>query len=138
MEATATPFYFNERQGSIPYATAQQSNPLVEIHPGSLKNDREKSLLKYPKVYVDSGEEIRKTTAEPQDKFLDAGFPENAEKKFVPLTGRLNRMYNPWGNGGQLNRVFTKRQENLSERKRGDRSVLMQPVLGFRLRDNDF
>lgn len=133
LEATGAAFYFDERQGSIPVATSQQSNPLVEVPPGSLKGDRNKSLLYYPRVYVDRGEEIKKTTSEPYDKFLDAGMPETSEKKYVPLTGRLNRASNPWGNGGKLNRVFTKRQEFESERRGADRAVLMQPVFNSRL-----
>lgn len=136
LEAFSTPFYFTNRQGSIPLGTNQNTNPQVAIPTkASIKGDRNRSLANYPRVYIQSGEEIKKLTAEPCDGFLDAGMPEEENKKYVPLTGKLNRDWNPWGNGGHLQRIFNKRQETTTERKKANRSILMGPVYGHRIKD---
>lgn len=136
MEATSTPFYFNEREGSIVLSGNQNANPLVEI-PGrnSFRWDPEQSLVYYPRVYIQSGTENKVKTSEPYDKLLNAGMPTEHEKKWVPLEGRLNREWNPWGPGGQLQTLFTGYQQKRTLRKGADQAVIMQPVWDSRVRN---
>lgn len=136
LEATASPFYFNKKQGYIPLGNNQNANPMVEI-PGkaSIKGDRHQSLAHYPRVYFTSGEELKKKTSEPYDKMLDAGMPTESEKKYVPLTGKLNREWNPWGPGGHLQILFNRSKENKTRSKMTNQAHMMAPVYDYRLRN---
>lgn len=130
LEAHATPFYFN-KDGQIPLATNQQSNPNVEIpNTNSIRGDREATLANYPRVYVDGGEEIRKPTAEFGDHFLGGLQPTEMEMLRVQDEGRLNRDHNPWGPGGQFQRVFSRNHEDESRRRGVDRATILSPVVG--------
>lgn len=128
LEAHATPFYFN-KNGEIPLASNQQSNPNVEI-PGmeSIKGDRDASLSFYPRAYVDSGEEIRKPSAEYRDHFLQGMQPTEMEMDMPQPEGRLNMDHNPWGPGGHHQRLFSRIHEEESRRRGIDRATILSPV----------
>lgn len=130
LEATGHAFYFN-KNGEIPLASAQQSNPNVEIPGGeSIRWDPEASLSTYPRVYVSSGEEVRKPTSEYEDHFLQAFQPTEMEMRRVQDEGRLNRDHNPWGPGGHYQRIFNSNHEEETRRRGVDRSTILTPVIG--------
>lgn len=129
IEAHATPFYFN-KNGETQLTTNQQSNPNVEIPScASITGDKEQSLAYYPRVYVSSGEEVYKPTAEYRDGFLHEYQPTEMEMDRVQDEGRLNRDHNPWGPGGHYQRVFMPNHEAESRRRGVDRATMLSPVI---------
>lgn len=133
LEATATPFYFNQKNGEMVLSTSQNSAPLVEIPgPQSIKGDRGSSLAHYPRVYFSSGDELKKKTSERYDRMLNAGMPTESEVRHVPLEGVLNREQNPWGPGGSLQSLFNRSGERVTREMGTNRSTLLAPVLSGR------
>jgi len=135
LETYGYPFYFH-KNGEIPLASAQQSNPNVEIpNPNqSFRWDPKNSLAHYPRVYADGANahvfSTRKTN------MFDAGEPTESEVVRVPEEGRLNRENNPWGPGGVLQNIWNKQHETLTLRKGTDRSTILAPPSIARRRRN--
>ena len=122
LEANATPFYFT-RDGEIPLATAQQSNPNVEVpSTSSIRGDRNASLANYDRVYVDEGYDAERPFSTAKDRLLGAGEPTETEVVHVPEEGRLNRDWNPYGPGGVIQDLYNKRHAYETQKKGADQT----------------
>lgn len=107
LEAKGYPFYF-WKDGEIPLATNQQSNPNIEL-PGkeSIRGDPNASLYNnYLRAYIDGGYDSNPPFSTASDRLLGAGEPEEEEVQFVPEEGKLNRDANPWGPDGVLQNIY--------------------------------
>ena len=125
LENNATPFYF-WRDGEIPLATTQQSNPNVEIPSRkSIKGDRFASLASYSRVYVDSGYDTAPPNSSARDKMLGQGEPETYEVPHVPEEGKLNRDWNVYGPGGVNQVIYNQHHERLTRSRGANRSHIV-------------
>jgi hypothetical protein len=126
----AHPFYFM-RDGEIPLATPEQSNPNVELpcRYTSFKGDPNQSLTYYPRVYYDysCGQDNPHIFSSGNNRVWNAGQPTESEVLTVPREGMVNREFNPWGPGGVLQRIFNARNERITQRKGVDRAVRTVP-----------
>lgn len=126
----AHPFYFM-RNGEIPLATPEQSNPNVEIpcRGQSIKGDPTNSLANYPRVYADisCNGPTPHIFSKSESRVWNAGQPTESEVVTVPREGQVNREFNPWGPGGVLQRIFNTRNERETRRKGVDRSIRTVP-----------
>lgn len=126
----AHPFYFM-RNGEIPLATSEQSNPSVELpcRYSSFKGDPNQSLTHYPRVYYDigCGGPTPHIFSEARNKVWNAGQPTESEVVHVPREGQVNREFNPWGPGGVLQRIFNVRNERETRRLGVDRATRAVP-----------
>ncbi len=120
-------FHINS-MGMIPLTTAAQANPNVEIPTmSSVRGDKNASLAKYPRVYVDRKSESSQF-AYPYSSWknsLAAGMPTESETSNVPGTGLLNRAYNPWGPGGIVQVLTGQGQEMTTRQKHTNQSRLL-------------
>jgi hypothetical protein len=112
VEKFGTNFYLNE-MGMIPLASAEQSNPNVEIPTeNSIMGDPNMTLARFPRVMIDR----TNTKGNPYpytNPMNSAGnMPTETEVKYVPNTGKLNRLYNPWGPGGTVQKLASAAQES--------------------------
>jgi hypothetical protein len=116
----AHPFYFM-KNGEIPLATPEQSNPNVELpcRYTSFKGDPGGSLMHYPRVYYDysCGVDNPHIFSENSKRVWNAGQPTESEVVHVPREGMVNREFNPWGPGGVLQRIFNVRNERETRRR---------------------
>lgn len=127
----AYPFYFR-RNEMVPLASALQSNLNIEIpvYGTSFKGDPHNSLANYPRVYSDKypgGENGTYSTFTGQKSTLGAEEPESWEEIYVSKTGEPNWAMNPLGAGGVVQRIFNKKQEKDTIRKRTDRAAIGMP-----------
>jgi hypothetical protein len=127
----AHPFYFM-KDGEIPLASAEQSNPNVEIpcKGQSIRGDTGNSLAFYPRAYADLSQCDGNTPhifSKKGERIWNAGQPTEEEEVYVPREGQVNREFNPWGPGGVLQRLFSTRNERETRRKGVDRAVLTVP-----------
>lgn len=135
LETFGYPFYFH-KNGEIPLATTQQSNPNVEVpsRKSSMRWDPGNSLLNYPRVYAGGiGFQVFSTK---EANMMDSGEPEESEVVRVPEEGRLNRENNPWGPGGRLQKVYSKHFERLSRNKGTNRATVLAPPYNSRKKRN--
>lgn len=125
LEANATPFYFS-RDGEIPLASTQQSNPNVEIpSKAGIRGDTKSSLGTYSRAYIDSGYDEKPPTSAAKDMLLGQGEPETSEVTNVPEEGRLNRDWNPWGPGGAVQTLYNKQHEYVTQQRGTNRSHIV-------------
>lgn len=131
LETYGYPFYFH-KNGEMPLASTQQSNPNVEVpsYNSSFRWDPKNSLLNYPRVYADGANSNPFSTR--KANMFGAGEPTESEVVQVPEEGRLNRENNPWGPGGTLQTIWTSQQETLTRRKGTNRSTLLAPISNAR------
>lgn len=114
LEANGHPFYFYT-EGVIPLSSTQQSNPNIEIPSrASIKGDRNASLANYSRVYIDSGYDQAPPNSSAKDMLLGQGEPTEYEVPHVPMEGKLNRDWNPWGPGGVAQTIFNKHNARLT------------------------
>lgn len=126
----APPFYF-QTQGEMPLSTPVQSNPSVEVPSctSSIRGDPSNSLLFYPRVYIDychDPQNPHRFTYE-YGTMNSSGFPSETEVPFVPMEGALNFNYNPYGPGGDLQRLYNREARQATRRHWVDRAKLLQP-----------
>lgn len=123
-------FYFM-RDGEIPLASAEQSNPNVELpcRFSSFRGDPNNSLTHYPRAYYDisCGGPTPHIFSEAKNRVWNAGQPTESEVVNVPREGQVNREFNPWGPGGVLQRIFNTRNERETRRKGVDRATRAVP-----------
>lgn len=125
LEANATPFYFS-RDGEIPLASTQQSNPNVEIpSKAGIRGDTKSSLGTYSRAYIDSGYDDKTPSSAAKDMMLGAGEPETYEVTNVPEEGKLNRDWNPWGPGGVVQTLYNKQHEYVTQQRGTNRSHIV-------------
>jgi hypothetical protein len=125
LESNGHPFYFSN-DGCIPLSSTQQSNPNIEIpSSASIKGDRFNSLANYSRVYIDSGYEQLPPNSAAKHMLLGQGEPTEYEVPHVPMEGKLNRDWNPWGPGG-VSQTVSNRNHAYNTRIRGaDRSHII-------------
>lgn len=133
LEAFGYQFYFH-KDGEIPLATAQQSNPNIEIPScsSSFRWDPKNSLTHYPRVYCNGDGRGFQAFSTREENMMNAGEPTESEVTWVPEEGRLNRENNPWGPGGRLQTIYSNRYERLSKDKGVNRSTVLAPVYKYR------
>jgi len=127
----APQFYF-QWQGEMPLSSAVQSNPNVEVPlcTSSIRYDPDNSLLGYPRVYCDynDGNNPHLFTGQ-RGTLSSAGEPTEWEEQRVPEEGQLNFQNNPYGPGGDLQRLFNRRARKLTRKHWVDRSHLVRPAI---------
>lgn len=136
IETYGYPFYFH-KNGEVPLATTQQSNPNTEIisKTHSFRGDPNNSLTYYPRVYADGGEGFQVFSTR-QANMMDSGEPTESNVVWVPKEGKLNRENNPWGPGGKLQKIYNRQQERLSLDKFTNRATVLAPVYPGRFNRN--
>lgn len=132
LEQYGSSFYLRHN-GEMPLGSAQQSNLNVEIPStsSSFRGDPGNSLLYYPRVYCDfddtaKGRQNRQFVCSNRN-FYGAGQPTESEECLVPEEGRNNINMNPYGPGGQVQRLVAARNERDTRRYGADRSRIGRP-----------
>jgi len=126
----APQFYF-QHQSEMPLSSAVQSNPNVEVPTcsSSIQHDPGNSLLYYPRVYCDYDEPNNPHlfTGQP-GTISSSGVPTEWEVQRVPQEGQLNFQNNPWGPGGQLQRLFNRLARAETRERWVDRATNVRPA----------
>lgn len=123
------PQFWFMKKGEMPLATAEQSNPNVEIpnYGESIRGDRHNLLAHYPRVYAEGGNP-NIFTGDPGT--LAAGEPTEDEEREVPFEGAQNYHFNPFGPGGVFQRLMASENERRGRRRRTDQAVVARPPVG--------
>lgn len=119
VEANTFPWYFHHT-GDIPYGTAQQSNPNVEVpsSSASIAGDDGNTMLKYPRVYYDYHNGNNPHQFASWNNSLQ-GEPTEFLEMHVPREDQFKARMNPMGPGGWLQQLW------------GARNAQEQEILGM-------